>query len=319
LDEFSVEFKPGRQNVAVDALSRRDEETLTVCALSLPAFELYDQLCQEVTTLLALITKRGQIVAGTAGPNWMVVDDIVLYKGRIFLSDTSASWAPILLQAHGMGHVGVQKILHWLRATFLTPHDGRLVRDFIRGCSVCQRHKTEHLHLADLLQPLDVPTAVWQDIAMDFIEGFPKTSGKYVHFIALGHPYTATSVTTTFFEQIVRLHGVPASIVSNRDPVLTSAMWKELFRLYGTTLHTSSAFQPQTDDQSEVTNRMIAVYLCCLAGDRPKSWLCWLPWVKFCYNTSYQAALKVTPFEVVYGWSSLPLALFQLGTARGYH
>jgi hypothetical protein len=67
--EFSVEFKPGRQNVAVDALSRRDEETPTVCALSLSAFELYNQLCQEVTTLLALITKRGQIVAGTAGPN----------------------------------------------------------------------------------------------------------------------------------------------------------------------------------------------------------------------------------------------------------
>jgi hypothetical protein len=111
----------------------------SVCALPLPAFELYDQLRQESTSLSALINKRTQIAAGTAGPDWTVVNDIVLYKGRIFLPDTSASWAPLLLQAHGMGHEGVQKTLHRLHATFFTPHDGRLVRDFIRGCSVCQR------------------------------------------------------------------------------------------------------------------------------------------------------------------------------------
>jgi hypothetical protein len=124
---------------------------------------------------------------------------------------------------------------------------------------------------------------------MDFIEGFPKVSGKsvvvtvvdrlskYAHFIALGHPYTATTIAVAFYEQIVRLHGIPASIVSDRDPVFTSAMWKELFYLCNTSLRTSSAFRPQTDGQSEVTNRIIAVYMRCLAGDRPRSWLCWLP------------------------------------------
>jgi hypothetical protein len=148
---------------------------------------------------------------------------------------------------------------------------------------------------------------------MDFIEGFLKTSrksviltvvdrlSKYAHFIMFGHPYTATSVDVAFFEQIVHLHGVPASIVSDHDPVFTSTMWKELFRLYGTSLRTSSVFRPQTDGQSKVTNRIIVVYLCCLGGDPPKSWLCWLPWVEFCYNTSYQTTLKETPFEVVYG------------------
>jgi hypothetical protein len=79
----------------------------------------------------------------------------------------------------------------------------------------------------------------------------------------LGHPYIATSVATAFFEQIVHLHGLPASIVSDQDPVFTSTMWKELFRLCGTTLRTSSAFQPQLDTQSEMTNRIIAVYLRC--------------------------------------------------------
>jgi transposase InsO family protein len=139
------------------------------------------------------------------------------------------------------------------------------------------------LHLAGLLQPLEVPSAVWQDIAMDFVEGFPKVGGKtviltvvdrlskYGHFIALRHPYTATTVASAFFKNIVRLHGNPASVVSDRDPIFTSTVWQELFRLYGTTLRTSSAFRPQTDGQSEVTNRIITVYLRCLAGDRPKS------------------------------------------------
>jgi hypothetical protein len=161
---------------------------------------------------------------------------------------------------------------------------------------------------------------------MDFIEGFSKTSGKsviltvvdrpskYVDFIALGHPYTAAFVAAAFCEQIVRLHGVPASIMSDRDLVFTSTMWKELFRLCGTTLRTSSVFRPQTSSQSEVANRIIVVYLHCLAGDRPKSWLRWLPWAEFCYNTSYQTALEATPFEVVYGRASPPLASFQLGT-----
>jgi len=189
----------------------------------------------------------------------------------------------------------------------------RLVRDYIKGCSVCQRNKTEHLHPAGLLQPLEVPSSVWADIAMDFVEGFPRMGGKsviltvvdrfskYAHFIALGHPYTAISVARAFFDNIVRLHGVPCSIVSDRDPVFTSAFWTELFSLVGVKLRLSTAFHPQTDGQSEVTNRIIGVYLRCLACDRPKSWLRWLPWAEYCYNTSFQTALKTTPFQVVYG------------------
>jgi hypothetical protein len=155
---------------------------------------------------------------------------------------------------------------------------------------------------------------------MNFIEGYPRVGeksvilnvvdhlSKYAHFLTLGHPYSATSVAKVFFEQVVRLHGVPASIVSDRDPVFTSAVWRELFRLRGTQLRTSSAFHPQTDQQSEVTNRIITVYLRCLVGDWPRSWLCWLPWAEYCCNTSYQTALRATPFEVVYGRPPPPMA-----------
>jgi hypothetical protein len=163
---------------------------------------------------------------------------------------------------------------------------------------------------------------------MDFIEGFSKVGGKamiltaidrlskYAYFIALAHPYTATTVTTAFFEHIVKLHGVPASIVSDRDPIFTSTVWRELFHLCSMTLRMSSAFRPQTDGQSKVTNRIITVYLRCLADDHPKSWLRWLPWVECCYNTSHQTALKATPFEVVYGCAPPSLLPVPPGTMR---
>jgi hypothetical protein len=105
--------------------------------------------------------------------------------------------------------------LQRLRTSFFTPGDNRLVREYIKGCSVCQRNKIEHLHPAGLLQPLPVPSSVWTDIAMDFIEGFPKVGGKsviltvvdrfskFAHFIPLGHPYSAASVAKAFFNNIV--------------------------------------------------------------------------------------------------------------------
>jgi hypothetical protein len=167
-----------------------------------------------------------------------------------------------------------------------------------------------------------VPSGVWRDIALDFVEGFPKVGGKsvilivvdhfskYAHFVTLGHPYSATTVAKAFFDTIICLHGVPTSMVSDHDLVFTSTLWKELFHLAGTQHCTSSAFHPQTNGQSEVTNKIITIYLRCLADDRPRTWLQWLPWSKFCYNTSYQTTLHATPFEVVYGQASPPLLLF---------
>jgi hypothetical protein len=120
---------------------------------------------------------------------------------------------------------------------------------------------------------------------MDFVEGFPKVGSKsmvltmvdrfskFAHFIPLSHPYSVSTVAMAFFDNIVRLHGMLCSIVNDRDPVFTSTFWKELFQLVGVKLLISSAFHPQTGGQSEVTNHTIVMYLRCLAGDRPRSWV----------------------------------------------
>jgi len=206
----------------------------------MPELELFADLRRELSTIQDAIAKRQEIERGEAGSAWSLVDGFIIHSGHIFVLESSSLWPQILATAHGAGHEGVQKTLHRLRASFYNPHINKLVRDFVLSCSMCQHNKSEHLHPAGLLQPLPVPSAIWQD-AMDFVEGFPKVGGKsvvltvvdrlskYAHFIALGHPYSATSVARAFFDQVVRLHGIPCSIISDRDPVFTSAFWTELF------------------------------------------------------------------------------------------
>jgi transposase InsO family protein len=317
--DFSVEFRPGRLNTVADALSRRGDELTpqdgtdaVLATLSGPSFQLYGVLRRELQDDPELRAFRDTVVADRGEP-WRVVDGLVLKGAQVFVHATSQMVAPVIELAHTAGHEGIQKTLQRLRQHFHIDHDRRLVEDFVRACAVCQRNKTESLHPAGLLQPLEVPSSVWSDIAMDFVEGLPRVHGKSViltvvdrfskhaHFIALSHPYTATTVAKAFFKAIVRLHGFPRSIVSDRDPVFTGHVWKDLFKRAGVQLRMSTAFHPQTDGQSEIVNKTIAMYLRCITGDRPRAWLDWLPWAEYCYNMSYHSALKTTPFQVVFG------------------
>ena len=148
---------------------------------------------------------------------------------------------------------------------------------------------------------------------MDFIEGLPKSQGKdsilvvvdrlskYAHFIGLKHNYTAHLVALVFVKEIVRLHGFPSSIVSDRDKVFLSHFWCELFKLQGTQLKGSTTYHPLSDGQTKVVNKTLETYLRCFINGNPKTWMDWLPWAECSYNTSRHSSTKVTPFLAAYG------------------
>lgn len=130
------------------------------------------------------------------------------------------------------------------------------VQDFVAQCQVCQKAKSEHVKLPGLLQPLPVSTQAWKMVSMDFIDGLPMSHNhnvilvvidkfsKYSHFIPLRHPYTALTVAQAYMNHVYKLHGLPDIIISDRDPIFTSKIWQELFRLADTTLNMSSARHP---------------------------------------------------------------------------
>jgi hypothetical protein len=145
------------------------------------------------------------------------------------------------------------------------------------------------------------------------VEGLPKSNGhdvilvvidkltKYGHFIPLKHPFTATQVAQLFLDNVYKLHGLPQCIISDRDKIFTSALWKELFRLTDTQLMMSSAYHPQTDGQTERLNQCLESYLRCTVHTCPNKWFRWLPLAEFWYNTAFHTAIGCTPFEAIYG------------------
>ncbi|GJU05605.1 retrotransposable element Tf2 [Tanacetum coccineum] len=150
-------------------------------------------------------------------------------------------------------------------------------------------HKPDLSAYPGLIQPLPIPKRIWKEISMDFVEKLPTSHGKsvilvvvdrlskYAHFIPLAYPFTASQVAQVFLDQVYKLHGLPASIVSDRDKVFLSNFWKALFAELKVKLKLSTAYHPQTDE-----------------------WVKWLPLAEFWYNTNYHTSTETTPYEAVY-------------------
>lgn len=119
----------------------------------------------------------------------------------------------------------------------------------------------------------------------------------------LAHPYITISIADQFMIEVVRLHGLPTSIVSDRDLVFVSRFWKELFRLYDTILCMSTTNHPHIDEQTESLYRSLETYLRCFAMERLRQWNCWLPWAEYWYNTSFQTATQTTRNRL---WKTFP-------------
>jgi len=178
-----------------------------------------------------------------------------------------------------------------------------------------------------MLQQLEIPEWKWDSISMDFVTHLPRTVKnhdaiwvivdcltKSAHFLAINLRMSMTKLAQLYISEIVRLHGLPSSIVSDRDPRFTSRFWQTLQSALGSILAMSSAYQPQTDGQSERTIQSLEDLLRTCVLDHSGAWDDVLPLVEFTYNNNFHASIGMTPYEALYGRRCrTPLCWYQDG------
>ena len=162
------------------------------------------------------------------------------------------------------GHPGLLQMYKSLNRKFYWQGMQADIKKYVSKCTTCQCYEYETTKPGGMLQTLPILDQIWEDISMAFIEGlllsFGKNSilvavdrlSKYGHFCALGHPYSAKTIADVFICKVAKLHGMPRSIVSNRDQMFISNFWKEFFSQQGTYLKMSTAYHPQMDGQTDV-------------------------------------------------------------------
>lgn len=256
---------------------------------------------------------------------------VIRFHNKLWIGANSVLQTKLITAFHASavgGHSGATATYQRVKKHFAWRGLKQAVEEFVRQCEVCQHAKHEHIKMLGLLQPLPVPTEPWHDLTMDFIEGLPASEGyevimvvvdrftKYAHFVPLRHPFTAATVARAFWDNIIKLHGVPHSIVSDRDCIFTSNMWRAILDAAGTKLSYSTAYHSQTDGQSERVNQCLEMYLRCAVHDTPSKWRKWLSTAEFWYNTTYHSSLNTSPFQALYGkepnFGGLPTLAAQL-------
>ena len=222
----------------------------------------------------------------------------------------------VIDQAHRtIGHAGSERTNKYIHRFYWWSTLLRDVAKFCMTCGTCQAVKPSTQRPTGLLHPLPIPSRPWESIGMDFIGPLPPSPEGYnfiwvvidrltsmVHLVALKTSATAVEVADRYLKEIVRLHGVASSIVSDRDPRFTSAFWAEVHRLLGTKLMMSTSFHPQTDGATERVNRVINSILRAVIQPDQSDWCEKLPMVEFAINSAENKSTGHAPFELNYGY-----------------
>ncbi|GJQ93809.1 putative reverse transcriptase domain-containing protein [Tanacetum coccineum] len=182
-------------------------------------------------------------------------------------------------------HPGADKMYYDLRDMYWWPGMKRDIATYVSKCLTCSKVKVEHQRPSGLLQQPEIPEWKWDKITMDFITKLPSTE----------------RLARIYIDEIVARHGVPVSIISDRDGRFTSRCWQTVQNALGTRLDMSTAYHPQMDGQSERTIQTLEDMLRACVIDFGGSWDVHLPLAEFSYNNSYHSSIRCAPFEALYG------------------
>ena len=249
---------------------------------------------------------------------FQIRDDGMIVKGqRKCVLEYDELKRDIMEEAHSSAyamHPGSTKMYKTLKEHYWWNGMKKEIASFVSRCLTCQQVKAEHQKPARKIQLLPIPIWKWEKITMDFVIGLPRTRRQHdviwvivdrltksAHFLPINVEDSLEKLAQLYVDEIVRLHGVLVSIMSDRDPSFTSRFWPSLQAALGTRLHFSTAFHSQTDGQSERTIQTLEDMLRACVMEFKGSWDTHLALMEFAYNNSYQASIEMAPFKALYG------------------
>jgi len=311
---YVIKYKQGKENVVADALSRR-YTLINLLSSKLLGFECIKDI------YIGDVDFGNVYNACEVGAfNSFYRQDGFLFKGDKLCMPRCSMRELLVLEAHCgglMGHFGIDKTLSILNEHFFWPNMKKDVAKLCKACLACKQAKSKSMPHG-LYMPLPVPSSPWIDISMDFVLGLPRTKkgrdsifvvvdrfSKMAHFIPCHKTDDASHIAELFFREVVRLHGMPRTIVSDRDTKFVSHFWRVLWGKLGTKLLFSTTCHPQTDGQTEVVNRTLGTLLRALVGKNLNAWEDCLPFIEFAYNRAIHSSTGYSPFELVYGFNPL--------------
>ena len=336
--DCEILYHPGKANKVADALSRKSSGMLMSLKLLAKPLqkEIFDFHLEMITGKLSALTLQSNLlesIKNLQGKDSLLIkarlfggknqefktsaDGVIYFKERICVPNFKFLKDQILAEAHMTPysvHPGASKMYKDLRENYWWPNMKNEIAKYVSKCLTCQKVKAEHRHPGGELQKIELPEWKWEQITMDFVVGLPRTSSgndtiwvivdrltKSAHFIAIKATYSVEKLAEVYVSQIVRLHGVPKSIISDRDGRFTSRFWTSVHNVMGSKLKFSTAFHPQTDGQSERTIQTLEDMLRSCVLDFKGNWDQKLSLIEFSYNNSYHSSIGMAPFEVLYG------------------
>ena len=297
---FVLLYRKGSENVPADLLSRR-------CDFAGGEI-LGSQVDSQILLSEELFDARRSVLAAVSVKNYSLPTFIAKEEDRI----------KVILQRHNSvlaGHHGRSKTFELIARDFVWPGMRKMIYDYVDACAICQQSKSRRRKPYGLLTPLPIPSRPWKDISMDFITKLPKSGvfdsvlvvvdrfSKMSHFIPCVESLNAEELCDLVIRQVVRYHGLPDSIVSDRGPQFVSKFWKTLLGLFGIKASLSTTAHPQTDGQTERMNQNLEQYLRSYTNYLQDDWSQLLCYAEFAINNVVNVSTGKSPFEVNYGFN----------------
>ena len=362
---FHFKYRPGKDNGAADALSRREQdnpqkedgrvESRTIQLLNQPVRgrveplapiqvreeegstqpPSYDdaRLWDEARAQDEIFQEAESVVreGGRKFPSHLQLkvsvaecaidnDNYLLFRGRRWVPNFESLRTTIIQHAHDSaiaGHPGREQTYSFVARNFFWPNMSQDIRRFVRNCNVCGRSKAFRDQRKGLLKPLPIPVRPWQEISMDFVTDLPESEGcrdilvitdRLTRGVILEGviDMTAETLARTVIQNVVRRHGFPRTITSDRGTQFVGELWSSVCRLANITKRLSTAYHPQTDGATERLNSSMETYLRTYVCFDQTNWKTLLPMAELSMNSRTNATTGVSPFFLTHGFENSP-------------